>query len=196
MRTFVILMIGLAAPAAYPQEGMYVGLGAGAFDYEQNVGDGIFGALAETGSAYKLFGGFEFTDNFGAEISYGKTVNLDSMRRGSVAPIGDYVGFTDYEFSSTALKAVGQLPREWGALIGGLGFFSIDADLTRGLDAACCVPETRGFSITDDGMLAMLGIEWRFGRFGTGYGVRLEYEWWDLDGADASSLGLGLSFRF
>jgi len=44
--------------------------------------------------------------------------------------------------------------------------------------------------------MAQLGIEWRFGRFGTGFGVRLEYEWWDISDVDASTVGAGISYRF
>ena len=45
-------------------------------------------------------------------------------------------------------------------------------------------------------MTALLGVEWRFGRFGTRYGLRLEYEWWDIDAVSTSAVGLAFSYGF
>ena len=96
----------------------------------------------------------------------------------------------------TNLSAVGQLPLEWGVLMAGLGYYSSENDFVEELMADCCGSITNGNSISDNGVSAMLGIEWRFGRFGTRYGVRLEYEWWDISSVDASAIGIGFSYGF
>ena len=56
-----------------------------------------------------------------------------------------------------------------------------------------------GFTITriddsssEDGATFIGGIQWDF----SSVSLRLEYEWWDVDDADATLLGVGLHWRF
>jgi hypothetical protein len=88
------------------------------------------------------------------------------------------------------------LPFDSFVLLGGLGYFSASGDFAEYAVIECCGPETAAGSFEDDGMMAQFGVEWRFGRFGTSYGIRLEYEWWDLSGVDSSTLGLAFTYGF
>jgi hypothetical protein len=197
----VLLLLAFTGTAAHAQEDIYVGLGFGNFTYEEATGDIFLGDVEDTNTRWKLFGGFEFNDNFALEIQYGETSDLSDTRTQFLLLDGDDVpdevtGKLTTDFTITALNAVGQWPFEWGALLGGIGYFTSDSDFTATANAPCCGSLSRSGSIRDNGLSAMLGLEFRFGRFGTRYGIRLEYEWWDMDGIDTSAIGLGLTYGF
>ena len=195
MRTFVLFVLSLVAIPTLAQEGMYAGVGYGSFDFDENDIDAVFGNRSDTVDTYKLFGGFEVNEHLSLEISYGATQDLRNTLTATDPIIGVFTTSVATEFTITTVKAIGQLPLDWGILMAGLGYYDLDADIQLRLDSSLGSFESGG-TVGDDGMMAMLGIEWRFGRFGTGYGIRLEYEKWDLDGADASTIGIGASFRF
>jgi len=174
---------------------MFVGLGLGSFDYKESTVDPVFGDRSDTVSSYKVYGGFEFHEHVAAEVSYSRADDVEGNVSGNDPFLGDFFSTTRTEFTTTTIKVVGQLPRDWGVLIGGLGYFDTDADIDLDLMSDAGAFSASG-AVSDDGLMAMLGIEWRFGRFGTGYGVRLEYEWWDVEDGDASTIGVGISYRF
>jgi len=196
MRAAAIALIALLASPAFAQEGMYVGLGLGSFDFKENGAFLAPGPFDGTASSWKLYGGFEFNDHFGMEIRYGATEKIAQPFSGTDPTLGDFSSTFSTDFKTTSAVAMGVLPKDWGALIGGIGYFNTDEGVDLALTAECCGATTGGTSIGDDGLMAVLGIEWRFGRFGTGYGVRVEYEWLDISGASAATLGIGVSYRF
>jgi hypothetical protein len=205
-----VLLLALISAAAHAQESMYVGFGYGGFDYKEQSTDPVLGNVRDTIASYKLFGGFEFNDNFSIEASYGETDDL--MQSGSiVATVGIDGGIypnTDasrnlnIDFASTTLRALGQVPLGWGVFIGGVGYHRTDGDvrqttvLDNSLFPTTPVVISDSFTISSSGLMATLALEWRFGRFGTRYGIRVEYEWWDLDAVDATTIGLGVTYGF
>jgi len=196
MRAVGILALALLASPALAQEGMYVGLALGSFDFKE---DGAFlapGPFDGTASSWKLYGGFEFNDHFGMEIRYGATDRIEQPFSGTDSSLGDFSSTFSTDFKTTSIVAMGVLPKDWGALIGGIGYFTADQGADLALTAECCGAISASTSVDDDGLMALLGVEWRFGRFGTGVGIRLEYEWMDVTGAGASTLGVGVSYRF
>jgi hypothetical protein len=196
MRVITVVLLSLSTLPALAQDGMYVGLGLGRLDYEEGGFSPAFGnTLADTVLSYKVYGGFEFNQYVAAEISYGKADEVAGGASGNDPDVGNFETSIRTEFTTTVIKVVGQLPLEWGVLIGGIGYFETNADVRIDLTTDLGSFSGSG-SASDDGLAAMFGIEWRFGRFGTGYGVRLEYEWWDLQNADASTIGVGMSYRF
>jgi hypothetical protein len=195
MRSLVFVLLMFLSSAALAQQSVYLGLGLGNFSYSENV-DLVLGTVSETTSSKWLFGGFEFNDHFAIEISYGKTDDISDSNTATVPGYGEVTETLLTDFTITGLSAVGQIPFEWGALLGGLGYFSSDSGYFGTASADCCGTVSGGGSISDNGLMALLGVEWRFGRFGTRYGVRLEYDWWDMGGVDATSLGLGFSYGF
>lgn len=196
MRAMAIVVLALAASPAFAQEGMYVGLGFGGFDYEENAAFLAPSPFEGTVSSLKVYGGFEFNPNFGFEIRYGVTDEIGQNFSGTDPLAGDFSGRIGIDFTTTSAVAMGFLPKDWGALFGGIGYFSSDSDAALQLTADCCGTINDSISVSDEGLMALLGIEWRFGRFGTGVGIRLEYEWLDVDAASGSTLGIGVAYRF
>jgi hypothetical protein len=197
MRSISLLLLALFATAASAQQSIYVGLALGNFDFSEHIGDLVLGTVSDTATKQQLFGGFEINDHFAIEISYGKTDELHYANTVNVESLGEITGRVDQDFTITNLLAVGQLPFEWGALLGGIGFFSSDNDYRESYTGDILGGTISGDgSFSDDGMSAMLGAEWRFGRFGTRFGIRLQYEWWDIPDVDISSIGMAISYGF
>jgi len=201
MRRVLACLLTLLASGAAAQENIYVGLGFGEFDYEEQFVDQVLGQVSDSASTYKVFGGFGFNDYFAIEISYAKVEDIeqsgtmDNLSCGT-GPCGVVNSQLGIEYTTTSLAAVGQLPLESVAFLGGLGYFSSSADFVQNYQTECCGSFADGGEINDNGMMAMVGIEWRFGRFGSRYAFRLEYEWWDMADVDTSAVGLGFSYGF
>lgn len=195
MRAITALLIAFLAFPALAQEAKYAGLGLGSFDYSESTDDPVFGDISDTVSAYKLYGGFEINEHFAVEFGYGKSDDVEGGASGNDDFLGDFTSVIRTEFTTTTFKALGQLPLEWGVLMLGIGYFETDADIELDLVSDAGSLNAAG-SVSDDGLMATFGVEWRFGQFGTGYGIRLEYEWLDVDDADAATIGLGVSYRF
>lgn len=188
-------LLFLAVSAASAQEGIYVGIGLGNFEFDETFVDPILERrLSDSMKSSKLFGGFEFNDNLAMEVTYAET--SDSTISGNLSPPNEDVRYTlTADYSYTSLKALGRVPFDWGMLLGGLGYFRSDygyrEQLVSGSDSLA-----GGGTISDEGLSLMLGIEWRFGRFGTHYGFRLEYETFELEATDVSVAGLSFSYGF
>ena len=191
-----ILIWASFSGVSWAQENAYVGIGFGTFDYKEGTADSTFGQVSDSVGSVHLFGGFEFNDYLALEISYGETSDIINRSTVNIPPFGDVTATTKTDFVITNLTAVGQLPLDWGVLLGGLGYFSAENNLRETLTAACCEPLFGGGDFNENGMSAKLGIEWRFGRFGTRIGLRLEYDWWDVGYADTSQVGFAVSYGF
>ena len=196
MRRLLALPVAFWATAAFAQDSIYIGIGTGKFDYAEDSASPIVGRVADEVSVGKIFGGFQINDYVAFEIDLAQTHHVRQSGSQTVQPIGVVSGFLSLDLTTTSLKGVGQLPFEWGALLGGIGYFTGETGFTESFWADCCETVVNGGSFDEDGMMAMAGIEWRWGRFGTRYAVRLEYEWWDLSGVDASAVGIALSYGF
>jgi opacity protein-like surface antigen len=186
----------ITGAAVNAQEGIYVGIGFGNFDYREKFIDSLLGRVADETSIYKILGGFEINDYLAIEINYGQTSDLVQSVTGDFPPLGNLSYTLSQDFTMTSLKAIGQYPMDWGALLGGVGYYSSENDYLEFGTADCCDPVSNGGTFRDEGMAAMVGIEWRFGRFGTRYAFRLEYEYWDIDLVDTSAVGLAFSYGF
>jgi OOP family OmpA-OmpF porin len=196
MRAIAVVALALLASPALAQEGIYVGLGLGSFSYEEDSAFLAPGPFEDSVSSWKIYGGFEFNENFGFEVRYGATEEFEQTFSGMDQFLGNFSTTFDVGFTTTSLVGMGFLPNDWGTLFGGIGYFDTDIDADFVLESDNLGTITDELSIGDDGLMAVLGIEWRFGRFGTGVGVRIEYEWLDAEDADASTVGVGVSYRF
>jgi opacity protein-like surface antigen len=196
-KTIVVIALALATSPSFAQEmGIYVGVVAASFDYDEDPQPGPFGAISDTTSSWKLYGGFEINEHLAVEISYGATSDLESTASGSDSFLGNFTSTQSLNFKTTAAKAMGLLPLERVVLLGGIGYFDTELDFDARLTATCCGTFSATGATGDNGLVAALGAEWRFGRFGTGIDVRLEYEWFDLEDADTSAVGIGVGYRF
>jgi hypothetical protein len=196
MRRLLVCLFAFAGSLAEAQESIYVGLGFGQFSYEEEFLDPVFGTVSDSVASWKLFGGFEVNDYLALEVSYGVDDSIEQSGSATILPFGDITAQLDIDLKKTSFKAVGRLPFDSFVLLGGLGYFSASGDFAEYAVIECCGTETAAGSFEDDGMMAQFGVEWRFGRFGTSYGIRLEYEWWDLSGVDSSTLGLAFTYGF
>lgn len=196
LRHLPALLCFFVSSVGFGQDAIYVGIGGYRFDYEENIPNVVISGISDTSTAYRLFGGFEFNEYFALEVSYGKSGDLAYRTSADLPGFGqtNYSLATDFTISS--FRAIGQFPFEWGALLGGLGFFQSENDFREDILTECCGSLPGDGSFTDTGLTVGLGAEWRFGRFGTRYGLRLEYEWWDTEDIDTSALGLAFSYGF
>lgn len=197
MRAVAGLVLALLGTSAVAQEGIYVGLGLGQFDYEEQFVTAVVGQVADTVSVTKLVGGFEVNEHFSLEINYGKTGEISQSGIYFDPGIMQDVNVAIYtDFTITSFRGVGFVPFEWGALLGGLGYYTANNDVLQTLSSDGFDPFAQEIPFEDDGMTAMLGLEWRFGRFGARYGLRLEYEWWDMSDLDTSGVNLVVTYGF
>jgi hypothetical protein len=196
MRAIAIFGLALLGSAAFAQEGMYVGVGLGSFDYAEDSAFLAPEPFDDTVSAWKIYGGFEVNEHLAFEIRYGATDDFTQTFSETDPVAGEITGTIGIDFTTTSAVAVGMLPRDWGALFAGLGYFDQNVDANLEGMTECCGPISGSASFGDEGMMAVLGVEWRFGRFGTGVGIRVEYEWLDVEDASGSTVGIGVAYRF
>lgn len=196
MRSIAILALALLAGPTWAQEGIYVGIGVGNFDYTETSAFLAPDPFDDTVSSWQIYGGFEINDHLAFEIRYGAADEFTQSFSGTDPAAGAVSGTVGMDFRTTSAVALGMLPKDWGALFAGLGYFdqNIAADLAGTTE--CCGPFSADTSLGDEGLMALLGVEWRFGRFGTGVGFRIEYEWLDVEDASGSTVGIGVAYRF
>lgn len=191
MRFIAILCLVLCACSASAQDmSVYFGAAVGAFDHDNPDG----GAFSDTVSAWKIYGGFQLTNHFGLEIGHGSTSELEGGVSGSPLNVGvHYFSFAHrVEFTTTTFKAMGYLPFDWGALWAGYGVYMMDADV----DASNGAFGRNSFSLDDEDEMAALGVEWRLRGLGRSIDLRAEYEWLGFPFSDASTISLGVAYRF
>lgn len=196
MRAIAAAALALAALPATAQEGIYVGAGFGSFDYAEETPLLAPETFEDRVPAWRIYGGFEFNDHFGFEIRYGGTDSIEQRFTTTDPDLGELTLEFSQDFRTTSALVIGMLPNDWGTLFGGIGYFDSSAETRLEVTTTDGTLGSDKITLTDNGLAAALGIEWRFGRFGTGYGIRLEYEWLDVDGADGSTIGVGASYRF
>ncbi|HEY7671666.1 MAG TPA: porin family protein [Gammaproteobacteria bacterium] len=148
----------------------YVGFGVGTFEYEE---DGV--DFSESSTAYKLYGGYRFNDTWAFEGSYSDLDTLEDSAPGLVIGIDD--------IAVLAVRGLGH----FGPAFVGAGYF--DADATAFLELGSFRVEE---SASENGLTAVVGLQWDF----SSVSLRIEYEWFDIDEADATQLGVGLHYRF
>ena len=197
MRRLPVFLLASLASVAEAQEGGYLGVLFGSFDYEEEFVDQFLGRqVSDSVDVYQIFGGLEINDYFEIEAGYAKAGDVEESTITDDFGPDDATYQLDLDLTITTVRAIGLLPREWGALIAGLGYYSSETDFRESVTHECCDPLANDATVSDDGLMAVLGIEWHFGRFGAKYGVRLEYDWWDMDGVDTSAVMLGAFYGF
>jgi OmpA-OmpF porin, OOP family len=184
------LLCGLSA-VAEAQEGGYVGVALGSFDYSESDDD--FGlTISDSAGAYRLFGGYQFNENYAIEAGLGATEDLKETFRAFDPFFGD-VSLTikaDYEISMVRFLAFAQL--ESMSIFGGAGYYDATVNVSvRFEDNTGVFTSTE--EIGDDGAMVVGGIQFERDRIA----LRGEYEWLDAEGdVDATTLSFGVLFRF
>ncbi len=196
MRIFVPLLLCGFVSLSQAQDvdaRYYAGVGLGTFDYGEDLSaiDPQLSSFSDTTSAWKIFGGYTFSDNFGIEGSYGVTGALSQGISGTDPILGNFSLTADTDLTIFAVRAMGYHAYSWGSVFGGAGYFSGDADTTVALSIAGFASEISDSS-SENGFTGLLGVQWDLSLLT----LRLEYEWLDVDNADASTLGVSAHWTF
>lgn len=190
MRAIAILLLALSGFSASAQElSVYTGVAVGAFDHDNPDG----GAFSDAVASWKLYGGMQLGEHFGLEIGRSWPSEMDGGASGSPLNVGvHYFSFAHrVDFTTTTFKAMGYLPFDWGVLWLGYGVYMMDADVDANGSFG-----PLSLSVDHEDEMAALGVEWRLRRLGRSIDVRLEYEWLSFPFADASTIGVGVAYRF
>jgi OOP family OmpA-OmpF porin len=193
--TGLVVATAAVSPLAFAQDaGFYAG-GAIGQSKISDACDGVPIACDDKDTAWKIFGGYQFTRNIGAEIGYvhlGETTSNGVISGVSVSAKGRVKGWE--------LLGVGTLPiaNNFSALFK-LGIFRWDVDVSGvgtvpGFSAAAAASET-GTDITFG-----LGLKYDFTR---NIAARLEWQRYDSVGnsattgkSDVDLFSLGVVFKF
>ena len=194
-----LVLSGLVATSqASAQGGIYIGGSAGNSDISDDVAIPNLitsGTVDGKDSAFKLYVGYQFNDNFGMDVAY---VDLGAARY-SGSYFGTRVTGGSAEVWGLNFSAVGTLPVGAGfAVFGKLGLFAWEAtakDTTAGFP----------FSATENGgdFSAGVGFSYNFTR---NLSARVEWERFGLGGGGAYDsnvdlghadfLSFGMAYRF
>lgn len=182
--TASILAAALASGAAFAQSpgvGPYVGGSIGSANYSD---EGCVGDCDKTDIGGKIFGGWMFTPNFGAEIGYG------SFGKAKVGITG--IGNAELKSSGFHGFLTAQYPIDNWALFGKIGFAWLDNEVT--------VSTPVGSASDSDSSTEFawgLGVTYMFNKQ---FGIRGEYENYKYDFFGASDnisfWSLGVQFKF
>lgn len=176
----------LAIPFAAQAQSAYVGLGVGQSKF--SLDDGSFSAVSrdEKDTAYKIFGGYQFTKNWGVEVGYADLGKLRNV----------------YNVSGTDITLDGKSQVFYVAGTGTLPLsdqFSLFAKLGATSARTSANASAPGVSISDNGnkssYVAGLGAEYSFTK---NIGLALEYEDFGkiADDAKANLWSLSLRYKF
>jgi OOP family OmpA-OmpF porin len=172
-----------AAAAQEESSGAYMGFSVGSFNYEED------GLIDDSSTGYRIMGGYRFSENFAVEGGWGKTGDIQDSYTESIPPFGDFTLDLTGEYEVMTVRALGIVPFENLSLIGGLGYYDADLDLTVGIAGL----GEESFSDSDDGATLVGGLEFNLDRID----IRTELEWFDVDdGAEAWDLSVGVLFNF
>jgi OmpA-OmpF porin, OOP family len=173
------LMAATTAAQADTQPGFYAGAGIGTTKVGDDAFDGT--GIDDSDTGFKVFGGYDFNQNFGVEVSY-----VD-FGEASISDAGDSLSVG---VSALTASAVGKLPvSEMFTLFGKLGFASYDVDVNFNI---------AGFgsgSGSDSDSDLIYGVGGAL-RFGGNFEARLEYEAINVDSGDVNMISVGGLFRF
>jgi OmpA-OmpF porin, OOP family len=173
---FASVAIMLFAVAGTAAAQGYIGAGAGITKAESDVCAGLSNCDDED-TGMKIFGGFKFNPNVGLEASWVDLGEVSASVPGGTAT-GEVDGF--------GLAVVGMIPlNEKFGLFGKVGAYMWDSTVSA-----------PGFgSVSDDGTDIMFGggVNWNLT---TRFGLRAEWERFDIDGDNIDFISIGAQFNF
>jgi opacity protein-like surface antigen len=190
--------------AAQDRVGGYIGGEIGSLTYEEDLAFIAPGArFDESSTALKLLGGYRFGDYVGIEADWRTVDNLDSYQSIFIPDIGTITASVGAEIDAITIRVLGYAPLSWGAFVYGAGYFDYDADVFARVSIEGPgplpgpgdepIPDFEvSESASDSGSTAIVGVQWEL----ESLNIRLNYEWFDFEGADVQQIGVGFAYRF
>ena len=155
----VLGVIGMfVATSSIAGEG-YIGASAGIMNLESDLGGGV--DFSDSPISGKVFGGYEFNENFAVDVAYFSTLEDAS---------DDVLGIPlDISLDGFTIRAVGAYPTsDKFSLLGSVGYWDGEAEASAlGI----------GASASEDGITLGVGGKYRF----ESVSIRGEFEWFDSD---------------
>jgi hypothetical protein len=189
MKYLICLGLSLAfvqAAAAQDRSGGYMGFAIGSFSYAEDED-----LLDDSASSYRIMGGYRFSDNFAVEGGWEKTGDLEESFSENIPPFGVITLDLGADFEILTVKALGFIPFEKVSLLGGVGYFDADANISAtatGFGGAGSASDEG----SEDGAMLVGGLEFNLEKVD----IRAELNWYDVDDADASGINVGVLFHF
>jgi OOP family OmpA-OmpF porin len=186
---FSVALLGsvLAAPAV-ASEGFYLGVSAGYTESDESCDDlddiGFVGSCDDSDTGWKLTGGYQFSQYFATEISYVDLGDIDASGLIGAIPTTANVDIDGYGISLVGTYPMG----DKFSLLGRVGAFNWDADVSASLGAAAA-------STDDDGTDLTYGLGAQY-VFTDNAALRLEWERFDLDDDEVDMISLGVKWSF
>ena len=174
------------AAAAQDRSGGYMGFSLGSFSYAEDED-----LLDDSSTGYRIMGGYRFSENFAVEGGWEKTGDLEESFAEDIPPFGLITLNIGADFEILTVKALGFIPFEKVSLLGGVGYFDADANISAsatGFGGAAQASDQG----SEDGAMLVGGLEFNLERVD----VRAELEWFDVDDAEASGINVGVLFHF
>lgn len=190
------LMFSLAVPITAAERPYYFGIGAGEADSDKFCdlpgGVSLVGSCDDTDTSWKIFGGYQFTEIWGAEVAYVDLGKFTASGNLTVPP--DTLSFSDQEEVQTiSLLGTARLPiTDQFGVFGKVGAFYWDAEADFTADGV-------SGSEDDDGVDLTFGVGAQYD-FTDRLGARIEWERFtnvgDEDESDIDLLSAGIVFWF
>ena len=216
---FFLFLVSLHAAAQQRGLGLYAGVAVGQFQFEEDRGplsvdaenslvDDLVGSAAQaidilpsrlddSELAFKILGGWNFNDNLGVEVSYGRANELTSAYTEQVGDATVTANLsTNIDIGSA--RVMGYLPLRLGAVFGGLGYFSAETSSTQNVGLVVSGAGgvqgsvNLGGTATDNGPTAIVGFQWAL----SSLMLRADYELFDMNAGSAATLNVGISLGF
>lgn len=179
-----ILASSISLPVIAADTGFYVGASAGRSDYGVGTGDlGLTaGSVDDKDTAYKVFGGYNFTRNFGIEAAYVDLGDVTFSGNVGATPVSGSADVQGFNISAVLTAPI----NDRFAVFGKLGAFVWDGDFNASSPA---VRWSGSDSSTD--FSAGLGASYSFNK---NVSLRAEYEY--FDDVDANLWTVGVAYKF
>jgi len=185
----LFLLCGLAA-VAQAQDGGYLGVSIGSFDYSESGDSGL--PISDSAGAYRLLGGYQFNENYAIEAGWGTTEDLKETFRFLDPFFGDVSLTIGYDYEISMVRFLAFAPLSSMSIFGGAGYYDATINFSARIEDNSGVA-TFAEELGDDGAMVVGGIQFERDRIT----LRGEYEWLDAEGdVDTTTLSFAVLFRF
>jgi len=179
-------LLAISAPAAAQQSdaGWYIGGSYGMTTFDIDTAGITNPSVDDSDSGFKIFGGFQFTKHWGAEVGY-----VDFGKAGVSGSIFGIPFTGDASVTAFTFAGTGTLPLgENFALLGKVGLANWDAK----------VNVSTGFGVgsdSDSGTDIFYGVGLRYS-FNKNIGVQVEFETFSAEDDSVNMTSVGLRYKF